>query len=221
MAEATAAREAALADTEARVRAAELEREQAVEDIGRALRELRMPGPGEELARLPDAVLYRRRINTPDGRGPVDGAVAHVDSAAELWKSQRELLAELLRLEVAGAARFHDSLTAGGDEGYLLLVTRHVRSIVPFPPGDAAAAQEFVRRLEKAASGYAAEQKAWEEQVRAANAEAQSYGILSEGPHHGPETMFEDVYKEMPWHLHEQLAELKRFRKPDAMVRLL
>ena len=53
-----------------------------------------------------------------------------------------------------------------------------------------------------------------EEQVRAANAEAQSYGILSEGPHHGPETMFEDVYKEMPWHLHEQLAELKRFRKP-------
>src|SRR5438105_1939459 len=54
-----------------------------------------------------------------------------------------------------------------------------------------------------------------EEQVRAANAEAQSYGILSEGPHHGPETMFEDVYKEMPWHLHEQLAELKRFRKPD------
>ena len=168
VAEATAAREAALADTEARVRAAELEREQAAEDIGRALRELRMPGPGEELARLPDAVLYRHRIDTPDGRGPVDGAVAHVGTAAELWKSQRELLAELLRLEVAGAARFHDSLTAGGDEGYVLLVTRHVRSIVTFPPGEAAAAQEFVRRLEKAASGYAAEQKAWEEQVRAA-----------------------------------------------------
>jgi 2-oxoisovalerate dehydrogenase E1 component alpha subunit len=52
-----------------------------------------------------------------------------------------------------------------------------------------------------------------EEQVRAANAEAQSYGILSNGPHHDPGTMFEDVYKDMPWHLSEQQAELKRFRE--------
>jgi len=51
-----------------------------------------------------------------------------------------------------------------------------------------------------------------EEQVRAANAEAQSYGILTEGPHHDPGSMFEDVYKEMPWHLREQLSELKRLR---------
>jgi 2-oxoisovalerate dehydrogenase E1 component alpha subunit len=51
-----------------------------------------------------------------------------------------------------------------------------------------------------------------EEAVRAANAEAQSYGILSEGPHHEPGTMFEDVYKEMPWHLREQQAELMRLR---------
>jgi len=51
-----------------------------------------------------------------------------------------------------------------------------------------------------------------EEQVRAANAEAQSYGILTEGPHHDPGSMFEDVYKEMPWHLREQVSELKRLR---------
>ena len=51
-----------------------------------------------------------------------------------------------------------------------------------------------------------------EEMVRAANTEAQGYGILSEGPHHDPDTMFEDVYKEMPWHLREQQAELKRLR---------
>ncbi|HEY7748430.1 MAG TPA: thiamine pyrophosphate-dependent enzyme [Aestuariivirgaceae bacterium] len=51
-----------------------------------------------------------------------------------------------------------------------------------------------------------------EETVRAANAEAQTYGILSEGPHHDPATMFEDVYKEMPWHLREQQAELARLR---------
>jgi 2-oxoisovalerate dehydrogenase E1 component alpha subunit len=51
-----------------------------------------------------------------------------------------------------------------------------------------------------------------EEAVRVANAEAQSYGILSEGPHHDPATMFEDVYKDMPWHLREQQAELLRLR---------
>jgi 2-oxoisovalerate dehydrogenase E1 component alpha subunit len=44
--------------------------------------------------------------------------------------------------------------------------------------------------------------------VRATNAEAQSHGVLGEGPHHDPRTMFEDVYKEMPWHLREQQAEM-------------
>jgi 2-oxoisovalerate dehydrogenase E1 component alpha subunit len=52
-----------------------------------------------------------------------------------------------------------------------------------------------------------------EETVRVVNQKAQSYGILSEGPHHDPGTMFEDVYKEMPWNLREQRAELARFRK--------
>src|SRR5438067_2310886 len=56
VAEAATAREAAVADIEAKVRAAEMEREQAVEDLTRALRGLRMPGPGSELARLQDAV---------------------------------------------------------------------------------------------------------------------------------------------------------------------
>jgi 2-oxoisovalerate dehydrogenase E1 component subunit alpha len=51
-----------------------------------------------------------------------------------------------------------------------------------------------------------------DEAVHAANAEAQSYGTLSEGPHPDPGTMFEDVYKEMPWHLREQQAALLRFR---------
>lgn len=48
--------------------------------------------------------------------------------------------------------------------------------------------------------------------VRAKNAEAQSHGVLGEGPHHDPWTMFEDVYKEMPWHLREQQEELRRLQ---------
>lgn len=49
------------------------------------------------------------------------------------------------------------------------------------------------------------------ETVRATAKEAESYGTLDSGPHHDPSTMFEDVYKEMPWHLREQRDELARF----------
>ena len=168
VAEAAAGREAAVADIEARVRAAEMEREQAVEDLTRALRGLRMPGPGSEVARLQDAVLYANRIETADGRGPVDGAEVHVGTAGQLWAKHRPALTELLLLESTGAGRFHESLAAEGDEGYALVVTRHVRSIVPFPPGEAEAAREFTRQLEEAARGSSAEHRQWQEQVRAA-----------------------------------------------------
>jgi 2-oxoisovalerate dehydrogenase E1 component alpha subunit len=51
-----------------------------------------------------------------------------------------------------------------------------------------------------------------EEHVEAANKKAQKLGVYGGGPHHDSSTMFEDVYKEMPWHLREQQAELARFR---------
>ena len=168
VAAATAGRESAVADIEATVRAAEMEREQAVEDLTRALGGLRMPGPGPEIARLQDAVLYANRIDTPDGRGPVDGGEVHVGTAAELWAKHRPVLTELLLLESTGAGRFHESLAVDGEEGYALVLTRHVSSIVPFPPGEAEAAREFARRLEEANRDSSAEHRRRQEQVRAA-----------------------------------------------------
>jgi 2-oxoisovalerate dehydrogenase E1 component alpha subunit len=44
--------------------------------------------------------------------------------------------------------------------------------------------------------------------VRAAQTEAESYGTLGNGEHHSPATMFDDVFKEMPWHLRRQRQEL-------------
>ncbi len=49
-----------------------------------------------------------------------------------------------------------------------------------------------------------------EEHVDTANKKAQKLGVHGGGPYHDPSTMFEDVYKEMPWHLREQQAELAR-----------
>ena len=45
-------------------------------------------------------------------------------------------------------------------------------------------------------------------EVREAQREAESYGTMSTGEHHSPATMFDDVFKEMPWHLRRQRQEL-------------
>jgi 2-oxoisovalerate dehydrogenase E1 component subunit alpha len=47
-----------------------------------------------------------------------------------------------------------------------------------------------------------------EEQVRAAGKEAEALGTLDRGPLPPVSTMFEDVYKEMPWYLQRQRDEL-------------
>jgi 2-oxoisovalerate dehydrogenase E1 component alpha subunit len=46
------------------------------------------------------------------------------------------------------------------------------------------------------------------EEVRDALREAESHGTLGTGEHHSPATMFDDVFKEMPWHLRRQRQEL-------------
>ncbi len=45
-------------------------------------------------------------------------------------------------------------------------------------------------------------------EVRDAQREAESHGTLGSGEHHSPATMFEDVFKEMPWHLRRQRQEM-------------
>jgi 2-oxoisovalerate dehydrogenase E1 component alpha subunit len=46
------------------------------------------------------------------------------------------------------------------------------------------------------------------DEVRDAAREAEGYGTLDQGPHFSAKTMFEDVFKEMPWHLRRQRQEL-------------
>ncbi len=46
-------------------------------------------------------------------------------------------------------------------------------------------------------------------QVTAAAKEAERFGTLSQGVGQPTETMFTDVYKDMPWHLRDQLRELE------------
>jgi 2-oxoisovalerate dehydrogenase E1 component alpha subunit len=47
------------------------------------------------------------------------------------------------------------------------------------------------------------------EQVREAGREAEKDGVLGAEGAHSAQSMFEDVYKEMPWHLQEQRKQLE------------
>ena len=62
---------------------------------------------------------------------------------------------------------------------------------------------------------HAAQDLELAEQVKAAAKEAEKNGILGHGMHQPFETMFEDVFEEMPWHLKEQCAQMmaERLRK--------
>jgi 2-oxoisovalerate dehydrogenase E1 component alpha subunit len=53
------------------------------------------------------------------------------------------------------------------------------------------------------------------QQVKAAQKEAEKNGILGHGLHQPLETMFEDVFEDMPWHLREQVQQMhaERMRK--------
>ena len=44
--------------------------------------------------------------------------------------------------------------------------------------------------------------------MRAANKEAESFGTLGQGQLPSIKTMFEDVFREMPWHLRRQRQEM-------------
>ena len=68
-------------------------------------------------------------------------------------------------------------------------------------------ARHLIHRGEWSDDRHKSQEQELTELVRATDREAQTYGTLGEGGHFGVETMFEDVYKEMPWHLRRQLRQ--------------
>ena len=50
--------------------------------------------------------------------------------------------------------------------------------------------------------------KELDELVKTTQKQSEKLGILGHGMHQPFETMFEDVFEEMPWHLEEQCAQM-------------
>lgn len=55
---------------------------------------------------------------------------------------------------------------------------------------------------------HAAQAEELREEVRRAGQEAEALGTLGSGPAHSPASMFDDVFKDMPWHLRRQRQEM-------------
>lgn len=66
----------------------------------------------------------------------------------------------------------------------------------------------LIQRGEWSEAKHEALHKELTEEVRAAGREAESHGTLESGSRASVKTMFEDVFKEMPWHLRRQRQEL-------------
>src|SRR3546814_12026191 len=67
---------------------------------------------------------------------------------------------------------------------------------------------------------HAAMDKELAEMVRDAAREAEKNGILGHGLHHPMESLFEDVFEEMPWHLKEQQQQMLEIGRASCRERV-
>ncbi len=87
---------------------------------------------------------------------------------------------------------------------------RPVEEAAAWPLGDPVArlSRHLISLGEWSAEQQAALEKEVTEQVRAVAREAEAVGTLSSGSRPSVRTMFEDVFKDVPWHIREQRQEL-------------
>jgi hypothetical protein len=136
-------------------RASAAQRE-AVEAAREELARASLGAPGAEVASFDQVKLTERWIETADGRGPAEGAQAHLATAPVLWSAHQPLLARLLEIDAAGARAFHEAESSGRNDLFLLVITDLVKSIVPCPEGQEEAALEFGQTVRRVSGELAA-----------------------------------------------------------------
>jgi 2-oxoisovalerate dehydrogenase E1 component alpha subunit len=88
---------------------------------------------------------------------------------------------------------------------------RAAKEFEKWPLGDPVARlkQHLVRLDEWSEEQHSAQEAELTELVKKIQKESEANGILGHGMHQPFETMFEDVFEEMPWHLKEQAAQMR------------
>jgi hypothetical protein len=152
-----AARKALAAAEEARleaIRSAEKGLEEARSAHSSALAEARdrfrstlKSGKGDLEAGLGPLYLHSRVLRTPSGSLPTAGLIAAEGTAAALWSSHRELLGDLVVLELPETASFLTALATGSETFFALFKNRTGAALWVCPAGQEVAARRFLIAL--------------------------------------------------------------------------
>jgi hypothetical protein len=126
-------------------------------------------GKGELEAGLGRLHLHSRVLTTPSGALPAAALAAFQGTAPTLWRDHRELLADLVLLELPETASFLTALITGSDTLFLLFKNRTGAALWVCPTGQEVAAKRFLSTLRDQAQKAAA--AAEEGQARTREAE--------------------------------------------------
>ncbi|TCD05071.1 3-methyl-2-oxobutanoate dehydrogenase (2-methylpropanoyl-transferring) subunit alpha [Erythrobacteraceae bacterium CFH 75059] len=140
----------------------------------------------------------------------VDGNDALAVYAAERWAADRARANAGPTLIEFFSYRAEGHSTSDDPAGYR---SAHEREEWPLGDPIARLRDHLIALGEWDEDRQAAMDRSCAETVRAATKEAERNGILGHGLHQPFETMFEDVYETMPWHLAEQCAQSLRERE--------
>jgi hypothetical protein len=104
-------------------------------------------GKGELEAGLGRLHLHSRVLNMPSGSIPTAALAAFEGTAPALWREHRELLADLVVLELPETASFLTALITQSDTLFLLLKNRTGAALWVCPTGQEVAARRFLSAL--------------------------------------------------------------------------
>jgi hypothetical protein len=129
---------------------------------------------GNPVASFQQLQLSEHWIETPDGRGPAEGARALLDTAPAIWSAQPLLLARMLEVDSSGARTFHEAESGGRQDLFLLVVTDLVKSVVHCPLEQVDAAREFVLEVTSVSDRLLAARPQQDARITAMRAELQA-----------------------------------------------
>ena len=132
-------------------------------------------GKGELEAGLGRLHLHSRVLNTPSGSLPTAALAAFQGTATALWREHRDLLADLVLLELPETASFLTALITQSDTLFLLFKNRTGAGLWVCPTGQEVAARRFLSSLGDQAQKASA--AAEEEQARAREAEQHLHSL--------------------------------------------
>jgi hypothetical protein len=168
LAAAEGARQEMIRRAEKRVEDARAAQARALVEASREFRSSMAPGKGELEAGLGRLHLHSRVLNTPSGSLSTRGLKAFEGTAPALWLEHRELLTNLMLLDLPETASFLTALVTQGDTLFLLFKSHTGAALWVCPAGQEVAARRFLATLREQVLGSVGARQDWEERARQA-----------------------------------------------------